>query len=328
MNKRVFLVGAMKAATTTLYDHLTAHPMVYRAEIKEPQYIAWSTLSQSDVRQWPDPLRFRASARSVMPVRDRARYEALYAACDDEQWLVDASVFNLPHPPAAARIKEMFPDAKIIVVLRSMIDRAFSSYSFQRSKGAEWARTFDIAIEEELNGQREGYIYPWRNILCSRYGEQIERYYRTFADADILPIAFGQFLENPVGVMATVFSFLQIPPAMVDADRISNETFGPPKGFLAARISELIYTSNAPKAVVRSLLPTRYRKQVSQSIKASIPREAVMEMPSLATLERLGNIFVRDQEQVRRLTGLDIPVSERWRPQTQSSRVTRRMARG
>jgi hypothetical protein len=215
-------------------------------------------------------------------------------------------VFNLPHPPAAKAIKDRYPDAKIVILLREMIARAWSSYRFQRSKGAEWAVTFEAAIDEELSGKRSGYIYPWRHILCSQYGDQVERYLRTFGDKNVHIASFDDLIKDPDTSLAQLSTFLSIAPFPHVRQLQSNKTFGEPAGPLAARMSELIYTPNLTKTIVRSFLPRSLRGACSDSIKRAIPRKSYNGYISGEVLEQLENLFDRDDERVYHLTGLKL----------------------
>ena len=51
MNPNFFIVGAMKAGTTTLADALAAHPSVFIPPIKEPTYFA-SDLTSTEWAEW------------------------------------------------------------------------------------------------------------------------------------------------------------------------------------------------------------------------------------------------------------------------------------
>lgn len=36
----LFIIGAMKSGTTSLYAYLNSHPQIYMSEFKEPEYFA------------------------------------------------------------------------------------------------------------------------------------------------------------------------------------------------------------------------------------------------------------------------------------------------
>ena len=290
MQKRVFLVGAMKAGTTTLHDYLVQHEQVFTPSIKEPQYISWTTRFDGDFS-----VAERSSlrqAKSVIPIRDTIDYEKLYQDARLNQYILDSSVFNLPHPPAASFIKNNYPNAKIIIILRDMVDRAFSSFTFQKSKGAERAETFSLAVTEELMGKRDNMIYPWRNIYCSRYKQQIIRYMELFNE-NLLILKFDDLVTDPNKVMADVYEHLELDYSPLSVN-ISNRTMAPPKNRFNSNLSQLIYTPNIYKDSIKKFFPSKIRKISSSYIKKNI-RRTNKEILSYDEKSKLKEIFFEDE---------------------------------
>jgi hypothetical protein len=63
-----FLVGAMKAGTTSLYQYLNAHPKIFMSPTKEPNYFCKDFTAQSADRRgritlWSDYVRLFEAAR-------------------------------------------------------------------------------------------------------------------------------------------------------------------------------------------------------------------------------------------------------------------------
>ena len=46
-----FVVGAMKAGTTSLWKYISQHPDIFACPIKEPVYFVWATLDDPDQLQ-------------------------------------------------------------------------------------------------------------------------------------------------------------------------------------------------------------------------------------------------------------------------------------
>jgi hypothetical protein len=110
--------------------------------------------------------------------------------------------------------------------------------------------------------------------------------------------SFDDLIKNPDTSLAQLSTFLSIAPFPHVQQLQSNKTFGEPAGPLAARMSELIYTPNLTKTIVRSLLPWSLRKACSDSIKRAIPRRSYNGYISDQVLEQLENLFDRDDERV------------------------------
>jgi hypothetical protein len=125
------IIGAQKCGTTFLYQLLVQHPRVKPAFAKEVHYF---------------DLNFRKGDkwyRSHFP---------LQALNSQKHITGEASPYYLFHPHAARRASTVIPNAKLIVLLRNPVDRAYSHYQHQvqRVKGeARETLTFEEAIEAE-----------------------------------------------------------------------------------------------------------------------------------------------------------------------------------
>jgi hypothetical protein len=122
------IIGAHKCGTTSLYHSLTRHPHVEGAATKELEFfnrhfdkgIEWYR------RCFPRP-RWKDGRRSITG---------------------EATPYYLFHPHAAKRMAEVVPRARMIVLLRNPVDRAYSHYHHRTRLGRE-TRSFEEAIEAE-----------------------------------------------------------------------------------------------------------------------------------------------------------------------------------
>jgi hypothetical protein len=119
---------------------------------------------------------------------------------------------------------ELMPQARLIVMLRDPVDRAFSHYQHERALGREML-TFEEAIEmeeERTAGEYERmkederyfslpyhhYAYLTRGI----YVDQLQHWYSAFPREQVLVISSERFWADPSGVLRYVFQFLDLPP--------------------------------------------------------------------------------------------------------------------
>jgi hypothetical protein len=125
------IIGAQKCGTSFLYRLLVQHPRVKPAFVKEVHYF---DLNFRKGNNW---------YRSHFPLQIR----------DTRTYITgEASPYYLFHPHAAKRASMVVPDAKLIVLLRNPIDRAYSHYQHQVKRVAGEARetrTFEEAIKAE-----------------------------------------------------------------------------------------------------------------------------------------------------------------------------------
>jgi hypothetical protein len=125
------IIGAQKCGTTFLYQLLVQHPHVKPAFAKEVHYF---DLNFGRGDNW---------YRSFFPLQIRNSHTYITG---------EASPYYLFHPHAPKRASAVVPDAKLIVLLRNPVDRAYSHYQHQVERvkgGARETLTFEEAIEAE-----------------------------------------------------------------------------------------------------------------------------------------------------------------------------------
>ncbi len=188
-----YILGAPKCATSSLYWYMVRHPDIDPGITKEPSfyYTRWEYGEYH--------------YRSMFPMRRRGRLTG------------DASANYLAHPlPVAERAHEMTPDAKLIVMMRDPMDRAYSHYHMKRRRGVETEPTFERALE--LEAQRHAVFMggdlrddPWHMYMGhGDYEHHIERWKKWFPDDSILAIDFDEFIIDPHAVLARVWDHIGV----------------------------------------------------------------------------------------------------------------------
>src|SRR5262245_53726556 len=123
----VFVVGAAKSGTTALYEYFKSHPQVFVPEaIKETNYMAFS----GGLPPLAGPGDKTALAGQSITTLDG--YRKLYSSRSEGQLAADVSPAYLYYPHTAAKIAELCPRAKIVIILRNPVQCAFSMYSMMR----------------------------------------------------------------------------------------------------------------------------------------------------------------------------------------------------
>lgn len=152
----------------------------------------------------------------------------------------EATPYALFHPLAPQRLVDVAREARIIVLLRNPVDRAYSHYLHERSRGHE-ALTFEDALAAEpqrLEGlenrlatgellvsdvhKRASYVER------GRYARQLERWLSVFPRDQLLILRSEDLYADPVGVTQQVTDFLGLAPLEIAAFSTHNATSGPP----------------------------------------------------------------------------------------------------
>ena len=216
-----FLVGAPKAGTTSLYHYLAQHPDIYMSPIKEPCFFSEEARSENfepalrargqqieqDTRDFiAGPMRER---RSGGIVRDWVDYLRLFAPARHQRAVGEASVNYLWSRTAASRIAESFPGARILMVLRSPADRAFSQYCHVLT-GGHCSQSFRDYVHESLwrAGAGLGVYHPF--LEMGLYAAQVERYLQAFPRRHIGIWFYEDATADPPAFLRQVFDFLSV----------------------------------------------------------------------------------------------------------------------
>ncbi|HLG99373.1 MAG TPA: sulfotransferase [Bryobacteraceae bacterium] len=219
-----FLVGAPKAGTTSLYFYLDQHPQVYMSPIKEPHFLAdeirfenFSPHMQEIAAPGLPALEQYLNGPvlekfSGGPVSKWEDYLKLFQCATHETAIGEASPCYLWSPSASRNIAGRFPGAKIIMMLRNPIDRAFAQYR-HILMFADAAVSFREHMEASLRSDstRVGDLYPFLGF--GLYYEQVKRYLDLFPQERVRIYFYEDFCAAQAPVMRDIFAFLSVEPS-------------------------------------------------------------------------------------------------------------------
>jgi hypothetical protein len=210
------VIGTQRGGTTSLHAYLTAHPMVRAATTKELHFITDRFARGRDwyVGQFPSDL-------------------------EPGMLTGEATPYALFHPCAPYRLRDVAPVAKLIVLLRNPVDRAYSHYLLERSRGDE-TLSFAEALDAEphrLFGEEAKLIAdptyvsePHKHAsYASRgaYSAQLERWLTVFPREQMLILRSEDLYRRPAPTIARVTDFLCLPSAPGPDFDAHNRSAGP-----------------------------------------------------------------------------------------------------
>lgn len=187
------IIGAPRSGTTSLFHYLNSHPNIHIPARKELKFFHRDKYFNG--RTW--------------------LFEEFFQDADPDSLWGDASVGSMKHPETAERISEMFPDIRLIAVLRDPVERAFSQYLYWREMkqcSTSFSRIVDCFLNEErdrsswTNLEQEGV----KKLRVSEYGRILSRYLQHFSRDQILILFTEHLREQPEQVMARTCSFLDL----------------------------------------------------------------------------------------------------------------------
>lgn len=244
----LFVAGFPKCGTTTLCHYLGSHPDVFLCNPKEPHYFSIGAPG----------LRFSSpgalSDLAGLPC-DIDAYETLYAG-RKEQWLCDGSTTYVLSPGAPAAIRKYNPEARIIIMIRNPVDRAFSAYSHMRKLNRE-NESFTRGIDLEAERTKANYSYMWRYMNGSLYHERIQAFCKAFGRESVYIGVFESFIKDTEAFLKDVCSFLGLPGTYAfELGKIKNES-----RLMRDNIqTRLMKSESAPMRTIKSLVPANLKK--------------------------------------------------------------------
>lgn len=183
----LFIVGAQRSGSTYLYHQLNDHPQVVMAQ---------------PVR--PEPKFFLNDEHYA---RGRSFYETQYFEDypPGTRYLGEKSTSYIESQTAAKRIREYYPDARVLMVLRDPVLRAWSNYRFSVQHGLE-PLDFEMALAVEPERLQDAAfatsVNPYAYRRRGHYIDYIEDYLKIFNVDQLCVLIFEEIVGNLVGVQS------------------------------------------------------------------------------------------------------------------------------
>ena len=166
------IVGIMKAATTTLYYHLTCHPRIMAAKYKELHYFTRDYDIRIPNETWG------MDYGEMLNVNPDAG-DVLYG---------EASPSYIQPPE---RIHAYNPDCKIIITLRNPVDRAISQMRHNQE------HQFRLPPQGYMKLLQDTFDLSQIDVVYdSFYHDRLERFAQTFPAKNLLVVSYEAFIAN------------------------------------------------------------------------------------------------------------------------------------
>lgn len=244
-----FIAGAEKSGTTSLGFYVSQHPRIR-------SHFHWSEDSSERILEFGAFLDDRWRDENYFA----GEYLAAFKRFPDADQIVIAKNVGIMHSDGAAQnLKEYSPRCKLIVSLRNPVDRAYSSFWYQRYRGEEPLERFEDAIDlEQRCGSHDDLSRHRQYLAKGRYFEQLKTLVELFGKANVHVILVEDLKNSPDETLNNVFSFLDLPVWKVDAEIVRNTA----KGVRSPAIAQLMARDSLLKTLGRQVLTRRYRRKL------------------------------------------------------------------
>jgi len=254
------IVGAMKSATTTLWETIRQHPQIFMPTLKEPHFFVQPEYLDLLSKESKELLKKSTPANFD-------EYVALFAASMAHQLCGEASAsyFLLPEL-SIPRIRATLGDIRIVISLRNPYERAWSEFKMHHrdqllpDPGAYFTRRAHEALRGDSSTAA---LY----ISQSLYSARVEAFLSSFSRVHIVVV--DDLLKEPRASLQSLYAFLGVDPA-VGFDRLlyKNESVGIPMVS-----STVLCALNVIKPLARALLTASLGEQRWPIVRTKIYRQ-------------------------------------------------------
>ena len=270
------IIGAMKAATTTLYRDLLLHPDVFMPLEKEPD---------------------RLCDDFVLTDEGAASYKELFAKAGADQLIGEASTAYTKQPDCSGvanrAAKLLGRDLKVIYLVREPISRIVSHHFHEHSNGLSRA-DINTAVREQ------SMFLDW-----TRYATQVSPWIAALGRSNVLILRFEDYVSDRRTSCAQFCEFLEIPciADQIDPSKAYHQSDAKP---VLRGPWRLFYRNKLYWKYVVPILPLRVKDKLRNWFLPGPPRRPAP--PTAQTAEFILNELGHELEGLRLLMGLAEPV--------------------
>jgi hypothetical protein len=118
--------------------------------------------------------------------------------------------FYLASRAALTRIRADVPTAKLVVVVRDPVDRAYSNWAHLWADGLETIPDFIAACAAERRRVDAGWAPIWRYVGSGLYGEQLRQLFAIFPRDQVHLLRYRELVDEPQQAVGDTCRFLGV----------------------------------------------------------------------------------------------------------------------
>ncbi len=184
-----FIVGATRCGTSSLYEYLNKTSGIFMSEIKEPAF-------------------FSVSISRRKPIENEDKYLELFKTAKIGQPIGEASTRYFIDSKSPPLIKNKVSNAKIIILLRDPVERAFSSYLYYLRR--ENKEPFNVIMKKSMEIDLiENYLLHLV-VHGGMYYEPVKRYIEEFGQDSVKILFYEEFFTDIKNQFKELLKFLNI----------------------------------------------------------------------------------------------------------------------
>jgi hypothetical protein len=264
------VVGAHKAGTTSLHHYLDQHPDIYL-----PPNKGLDLLCQTSIQEISNAEEYLAQFEQAEPGKILGEVSSVYLHVREE---------------IVGKIKHLFPNVKIVAVLRNPIERTYSHALWKRTYTRDEIRNFDNLVM-----QSKDFLIP------GLYATHLKTYFSYFERENIKVLLHEDLIGNPHQFFEELFGFIGADEKFIP-DMSKRYHSGQMK--IANPYRNLLKEGYKTNSFVKSIVP----KTIRTSLREVLSQKSTSQKPPMSTnlKAKLVNYFHDDVVELQKLIGLDV----------------------
>ncbi len=251
------IIGAARCGTTALTHFLTQHPEVHFSSPKETHFFAFANQS-IDFRGPGDDVMM--NQRAILHPND---FQKLFVNRGNKKASGEGSVSTLYYPQSSIpNIQSYAPNAKMIVVLRNPIERAFSSYMYMIGRGYEPETSFERALDLEPERIEQNWHHIWHYTRMGFYHDQLKAFLDAFGSDRIRVYLFDRMQADKLETLRDLFEFIGVDSSFRPNTESEINRSGKPKSLLIQRVFQSIQKVSWLREGIKSVVPLSIRDRI------------------------------------------------------------------
>ena len=241
----VFIIGAMKCGTTSLFEYLAQHPQISPCTQKEPNFF-------SNEDRWNRGFEWYFNLWEWQPSTHKIALEASVNY---------SKIHRFPY--AASRIASLNATCKFIYIVRDPLDRIESHYV--HGVANRWEGCDGKSIKNKTIIELEDLIET------SKYAKQLTPYTQLFSKENILIVSFEDLKNNRRDLLKRVYNFLNI---QSNYEFELNQVYNQNKGRTA---DHALYFYLKKNRIIRDLfkvIPSNLKQQIRYRMRHKVDVDA------------------------------------------------------
>ena len=242
----LFIVGAAKSGTTSLYRYLREHPEIYMSRIKEPHH--FSSAEHPDLKMYglpSDNLEYHSRM-----IKKPDEYSQLIEPGKDAIYRGEASPSYLYDKRTAEKIYNYNKHARILIILRHPVDRAISHFKMTGRQGMAYSRNLmDVLKYDETVSDKRWNGQASLILELGYYTDQINRYFEFFQRQQVKIVTFEDLISDPFPVVSDICIWLDLKPDI--HPEVFRKQHNPSSGF--TMYSSKIKAVSGAEGVIRKI---------------------------------------------------------------------------